>query len=82
MVLTAWWAVCAALVILAVDLGTPRIGALIGAAAVNVALALWAARYARRSAIAIGMPHTHRLFLDSDEGPADARPEPSNAANR
>ena len=82
LVLTAWWAVCAALVVLAVDEGVPRISALIGAAVVNAALATWAAHYARRRVTAIGMPHTRRMLLDPDSGLADAHPEQSNDSNR
>jgi hypothetical protein len=79
---TAWWAVCAALIFLAVESGVPWIGALAGAAAANAALAFWAALYARQRVGEIGMPHTRRLFLDPEEGRSDARPEPAADADR
>ena len=78
----AWWALCAALIVLTVALGVPWIGALAGAAAANAALALWAAHYARQRVGEIGMPHTRRLFLDPEEGRSDARPEPAADADR
>jgi hypothetical protein len=82
LVLGAWWAVCAALVVLAVDLGAPWVGALIGAAAANAALAAWAARYARSRVGEIGMPHTRRLFLDPEEDRrSDAHPELPDAGS-
>jgi len=79
---TAWWAVCAALIVLAVALGVPWVGALAGAAAANAALAFWAAHYARQRAGEIGMPHTRRLFLDPEEGRSDVRLEPPADADR
>jgi hypothetical protein len=79
---TAWWAVCAALIVLAVESGVPWIGALAGAAAANAALAFWAGHYARQRVGEIGMPHTRRLFLDPEEGRSDARPEPAADADR
>jgi hypothetical protein len=81
LVLSAWWSICAALVVLAVDLGAPWGGALIAAAVANAALAIWAARYARERVRAVGMPHTRRLFLDTDQGRPDIRPEPSDAVS-
>lgn len=66
--LTAWWAVCALLVLVAVGMGLSWISALIGAAGANAVLAVLAARYARAQARQVGMPHTRRLFLDPDEG--------------
>jgi len=79
LVLTAWWAISAALIVLVINMGAPWIGALVGAALVNAALAIWAARYARRRVSEIGMPHTRRLFLDPEEGRSVTRPEPSDA---
>lgn len=79
---TAWWAVCASLIVLAVESGVPWIGALAGAAAANAALAFWAVHYARQRVGEIGMPHTRRLFLDPEEGRSDVRPEPATDANR
>jgi len=78
--LTAWWAVCAALVLLAVDAGAPRLGALFSVAAGNVALALWAANYARKRMTSIGMPYTRRVFLDPAEGTAEIHREQVDAA--
>ena len=73
--LTAWWAVCAALTVLAVDWGASRITALLGVAALNALLALWGAVYARQRLRAIGMPHTRRVFLETHEGLSDDRPD-------
>jgi hypothetical protein len=81
LVLTAWWAICGVLVVLVVDAGAPRIGALIGAAAVNAALAMWAAHYARQRLTAVGMPNTRRLFLDYKED-AFVRGRQSDASDR
>jgi hypothetical protein len=79
---TAWWAVCAAFIVLAVDSGVPWIGALAAAAAANAALAFWAAHYARQRVGEIGMPHTRRLFLDPEEGRSDVRPQAAADADR
>lgn len=82
LLLTAWWTVCAAFVLLAVDAGAPRLGALLAVAAGNIALALWAALYARKQAAAIGMPHTRRLLLDPGEGLNDPPAEQLDVTHR
>jgi hypothetical protein len=77
----AWWSICAALIVLAVNMGAPWVGALAGTAAANAALALGAARYARQRVGEVGMPHTRQLFLDPDQARTDFRPEQADVAS-
>jgi hypothetical protein len=82
LMLSAWWAICVAMVVLAVDAGVPRLGALFVVAVVNAALALSAAGYARRRMTAIGMPYTRRVFLDPADSMANAQAEHVDGSNR